>query len=211
MDELFLESVSKLIAKAMERFISLDHFPCPDAPGLENEWIRILEILGVRVYGKRQDGSKNTELFTVVSQAEYASYATRIYEAQQRMMSSMCRVQGEREKRLTAEAELAREKEKTRQVELQEREKTRRSEAELAKEKEKTTQILAECEARKSEAAARKAEAEASACIQPPQIQPPQISVCDDDIEEDDQAVLDTQDVNEASHEVVGGHTFSCP
>ena len=105
--------------KSHGEFISLDHFPCPDAPGLENEWIRILEILNVRVYGKRQDGSKNTELFTVLSQAEYITFATRIYEAQQRLISSVCRSQIEREKRLLAEAEVAKEKEKTKQSEFE--------------------------------------------------------------------------------------------
>ena len=119
--------------KSHGEFISLDHFPCPDAPGLENEWIRILEILNVRVYGKRQDGSKNTELFTVLSQAEYITFATRIYEAQQRLISSVCRSQIEREKRLLAEAEVAKEKEKTKQSEFEAKKMIAEAEASVRK------------------------------------------------------------------------------
>ena len=128
--------------KSHGEFLSLDHFPCPDAPGLEHEWIRILEILGIRVYGKRQDGSKNLELFKVLSQQEYESFAARIYEAQQRLINLVCHSQVEREKRLTAEAEVAKEKEKS----LQEKEKTKQSEFEAKK-------VIAETEAsvRKSE------------------------------------------------------------
>ncbi len=116
--------------KSHGEFIAMDHFPCPDAPGLEHELKKQLTVLDLLVYGKRQDGSKNTELFKVRSQAEYLSIVARIYEIQQRIISSVCDVQRQKEKRLTAEAEkvsnkhkLAQEKEKT----LQEKEKTRQS------------------------------------------------------------------------------------
>ena len=107
--------------KSHGEFHALDHFPSLDSPALESETKRLLEIKGRRIYGKRQDGSKNTELFYVFHQEDYASFAARIYEAQQKLMSSLCCVQAEREKRLTAEADLAREKERT----IQELEKTR--------------------------------------------------------------------------------------
>ena len=114
--------------KSHGEFHALDHFPSLDSPALESETKRLLEIKGRRIYGKRQDGSKNTELFYVFHQEDYASFAARIYEAQQKLMSSLCCVQAEREKRLTAEADLAREKERTTQEKertIQELEKTR--------------------------------------------------------------------------------------
>lgn len=133
--------------KSHGEFIATDHFPCPDAPGLEHELKRQLTVLDLLVYGKRQDGSKNTELFKVRSQAEYLSIVARIYEIQQRIISSVCDVQRQKEKRLTAEAEkasdeykLAQEKEKT----LQEKEKSRQSDND-------TRARIAEAETRKAE------------------------------------------------------------
>ena len=118
----------------------LEHFPVPDPLRLERAIRRIAVIEGRLVYGRRPDGSRTCEQVYVTDQADHNSFAAKIYNEQQKIVIEYCKLQGEREKRLTAEVELEKEKEKTKQADANAR--------------------VAEAEARRVEAEVRRVEAE---------------------------------------------------
>ena len=111
----------------------LEHYPVPDPLRLERAIRRIAVIEGRLVYGRRPDGSRTCEQIYVTDQADHNSFAAKIYNEQQKIIVEHCKLQGEREKRLTAEVELAKEREKTKQIVAQGDANARVAEAEARK------------------------------------------------------------------------------
>ena len=69
---------------------------------------------------------------------DYSGFAAKVYREQQKIIVEYCKLQAERERRLIAEVELERDKEKT----IQEKEKTRQSDNEVKLAEEETKRHL---------------------------------------------------------------------
>ena len=132
----------------------LEHFPCPDPIRLERAIRRIADLEGRLVYGRRSDGTKTCEQAFVRDQLDYSGFAAKVYREQQKIIVEYCKLQAEREKRLTAEVELAKEKEKTQQLKEQvliSANEVAKAQAESEKERQKTIQLELQLEIRQDQ------------------------------------------------------------
>lgn len=125
-------------------FEFLDNFPCANAYAVERRWRRFLIMRGKLIFALRMNGDPDTEMFWVESQEEWEEIAAEFKRLCDEVVDEYCTTGHVRLQLKLAESEVVKEKEKSRQIELEkerDKERTQQIDLETRRDLEKTKEL----------------------------------------------------------------------